>query len=128
MSDKPFRILLIEDNPGDVRLIKEYLSENQKSSFEILVTERLSDAINVLSKKKFDLILLDLQMPGKSGFQVLQELDFNNIDTRAIVLTAFADVQSAIDAANLGASEFISKPYDIDELLITIRKTVQREV
>jgi DNA-binding NtrC family response regulator len=44
------------------------------------------------------------------------------------VLTAFADVQSAIDAANLGASEFISKPYDIDELLITIRKTVQREV
>ena len=46
---------------------------------------------------------------------------------RVIVLTAYADVKSAIDSAKLGATDFISKPYDFDELLITIRRTVQRE-
>jgi FixJ family two-component response regulator len=59
---------------------------------------------------------------------LLHDLDFENVDIRIIVLTAYADVKSAIESAKLGASDFISKPYDFDELLITIRRAVQREI
>ena len=78
-------------------------------------------------KHRVDLMLLDLKMQGKDGFEVLKDVKANNIKTKVIVLTAYADVKSAIDSAKLGASDFISKPYDFDELIITIRKVLQRE-
>ena len=52
-------------------------------------------------------------MPGKDGFEVLKEMVEKNIKSKVIVLTAYADVKSAIDSAKLGASDFISKPYDL---------------
>ena len=85
------------------------------------------DAISYLEKHRVDLMLLDLKMQGKDGFEVLKDVKANNIKTKVIVLTAYADVKSAIDSAKLGASDFISKPYDFDELIITIRKVLQRE-
>ena len=83
--------------------------------------------LEYVQNNQVDLILLDLKMSGKNGFEVLQELEINNIDIRIIVLTAYADVKSAMESAKMGATDFISKPYDFDELLITIRRTVQRE-
>jgi len=118
-------ILIVDDDLNLCTMLSEELTEIGYDTYFLTNGEGVMEYVQ---NNHVDLILLDLKMPGKSGFEVLQELDFNNIDTRAIVLTAFADVKSAINAANLGASEFISKPYDIDELLITIRKTVQREV
>jgi DNA-binding response OmpR family regulator len=118
-------ILIVDDDFNICTMLSDELTEIGYDTYFLTSGERV---LEYVQNNQVDLILLDLKMPGKNGFEILQELDFNSIDTRAIVLTAFADVQSAIDAANLGASEFISKPYDIDELLITIRKTVQREV
>jgi DNA-binding NtrC family response regulator len=67
-------------------------------------------------------------MPGKDGFDVLQDMKFmSNSHHKIIVLTAYADVKSAIESARLGAADFISKPYDFDELLIAIRRVLQKE-
>ena len=66
-------------------------------------------------------------MPGQDGFDVLKQFNEQRVKSKIIVLTAYADVKSAIDSAKLGASDFISKPYDFDELLITIRKVLQRD-
>jgi DNA-binding response OmpR family regulator len=67
-------------------------------------------------------------MPGKNGFDILNEIDLHsNSHPKIIVLTAYADVKSAIESARMGAADFISKPYDFDELLITIRKVLQKE-
>jgi len=117
-------ILIVDD---DVNLCTTLSEELTEIGYNTYFLTNGADVLEYVQKNHVDLILLDLKMPGKNGFEVLRELDSHNIDTRAIVLTAFSDVKSAIDAANLGASEFIIKPYDIDELLITIRKTVQRE-
>jgi FixJ family two-component response regulator len=65
-------------------------------------------------------------MPGKDGFYVLNKLREYGMNVKVIVLTAYADVKSAIDSAKLGASDFVSKPYDLDDLIITIRKVLQR--
>ena len=118
-------ILIVDDDVDLCTLLSEELKE---IGYDTNFLTSWEQVLEYVQSNQTDLILLDLKMPGKTGFDVLQELSYNNLDTRAIVLTAYADVQSAIEATNLGASDFISKPYDFDELLITIRKAVQREV
>lgn len=118
-------ILIVDDDFKLCTMLSEELTEIGYDTYFLNSGEGV---LEYVQNNHVDLILLDLRMPVKDGFKVLQELDYNNFDTRVIVLTAYADVQSAIDAANLGAIDFVSKPYDFDELLITIRKTVQREV
>jgi DNA-binding response OmpR family regulator len=118
-------ILIVDDDVNLCTMLSEELAEIGYDTYFLTAGDGVLDYIQ---NNHVDLILLDLKMPGKNGFEVIQEIQLNNIDVRIIVLTAYADVQSAIEAANLGASDFISKPYDFDELLITIRKAVQREV
>ena len=117
-------ILVVDDDVNLCTVLSEELTEIGYDTYFLTSGVRV---LEYVQNNKVDLILLDLKMPSKNGFEVLQELNYNNFDIRVIVLTAYADVQSAIEAANLGACDFISKPYDFDELLITIRKTVQRE-
>jgi two-component system, NtrC family, response regulator len=118
-------ILIVDDDVNLCTILSEELTEIGYDTYFLTSGEGV---LEYIQSNHVDLVLLDLKMPGKNGFEVIQELQLNNIDVRVIVLTAYADVQSAIEAANLGASDFISKPYDFDELLITIRKAVQREV
>lgn len=117
-------ILIVDDDINLCSLLSEELSDVGYDTDFLNSAEGVHEYIN---NNNVDLILLDLKMPGKDGFELLRELSLLNVDVRIIVLTAYADVKSAIDSAKLGASDFISKPYDFDELLITIRRTVQRE-
>jgi DNA-binding NtrC family response regulator len=117
-------ILIVDD---DVNLCQALNEELREVGYETEFVYDGDQALANLSTKIFDLILLDLKMPGKDGFDVLKEMNEKKIDSKVIVLTAYADVKSAIDSAKMGASDFISKPYDFDELLITIRKVLQKD-
>ena len=117
-------ILIVDDDINLCSVLKEELTEVGYDAFSV---NDGNSVFSFLKNNKVDLILLDLKMPGKDGFQVLKELKENNFNVKVIVLTAYADVKSAIDSAKMGASDFISKPYDFDELLITIRKVLQRD-
>lgn len=117
-------ILIVDDDINLCKVLKEELSE---VGYEAEYVNNGLAAFGYLQKHTTDLILLDLKMPGMDGFDVLKELENKNITVKVIVLTAYADVKSAIDSAKLGANDFISKPYDFDELLITIRKVLQRD-
>jgi len=117
-------ILIVDDDINLSKVLSEELTEVGYDTHYLTSAEGVLDYIK---HNRVDLLLLDLKMPGKNGFDLLQDIDNEIIDIRIIVLTAYADVKSAIDSAKLGASDFISKPYDFDELLITIRRTVQRE-
>jgi DNA-binding response OmpR family regulator len=117
-------ILIVDDDVNLCTVLKEELLEIGYA------TEFVNDgdaAFKYLSGNKVDLLLLDLKMPKKNGFEVLKELHRRKIPSKIIVLTAYADVKSAIDSAKMGANDFISKPYDLDELLITIRKVLQKD-
>lgn len=119
------KILIVDD---DVNLCQVLAEELKEIGYDTKYKTNGGDAIEYLTKgNKADLVLLDLKMPGKDGFYVLNELNRRMINTKVIVLTAYADVKSAIESAKLGAADFISKPYDFDELLISIRKVLQRE-
>ena len=119
------KILIVDDDINLCTILAEELKEVGYESNFLTGGENVSEYIKT---NPVDLVLLDLKMPGKDGFQVLREIENGkNSNPKVIVLTAYADVKSAIDAAKLGATDFISKPYDFDELLITIRKVLQRE-
>lgn len=117
-------ILIVDDDQNLCSVLKEELNE---VGYDAEFVNNGDEAFGYLTNKPVDLVLLDLKMPGKDGFDVLRELEMKEIKTKVIVLTAYADVKSAIDSAKMGASDFISKPYDFDELLITIRKVLQKD-
>ena len=119
------KILIVDDDINLCIVLKEELNE---VGYEAEYVNNGDLALAYLTDNPVDLLLLDLKMPVKDGFDVLKELHENQIKINVIVLTAYADVKSAIDSAKLGASDFISKPYDFDELLITIRKVLQRDM
>ena len=117
-------ILIVDDDLNLCTVLKEELEEvGYNSNF----VNSGFEAIDFLKNNSVDLILLDLKMPAMDGFDVLKAIEQNQIKAKVIVLTAYADVKSAIDSAKMGATDFISKPYDFDELLITITKVLQRE-
>lgn len=117
-------LLIVDDDINLCTVLQEELNE---VGYDAQSVYNGDSAIEFLLRNKVDLILLDLKMPGKTGFDVLKEMHEKSIYTKVIVLTAYADVKSAIESARMGATDFISKPYDFDELLITIRKVLQKD-
>ena len=118
-------VLIIDDDLDLCTILSEDLREIGYDSH--YVTDADSAFEFLQNHPDIDLILLDLKMPEKDGLQFLKELRQKGMANKIIVLTAYADVRSAIDSARYGASDFISKPYDLDELIITMRRVLQKE-
>jgi two-component system response regulator HydG len=116
-------ILVVDDDEQLCKVLSEELKEVGYDSDYVTRAEHAVEYLH--SGKSVDLVLLDLKMPVKDGFYVLENITNNNISVKVIVLTAYADVTSAIASTKLGANDFIGKPYDLDELLISIRKVLQ---
>lgn len=118
-------ILIVDDDINLCKVLSEELNEVGYKTSYIVKGDEVSE---YLRGKEIDLILLDLKMPDKDGLSVLQEINHQpNAHPRVIVLTAYGDVESAILSAKIGVSDFISKPYEFDELLGTIRKVLQEK-
>lgn len=117
-------LIIIDDDVNLCSVLREELAE---VGYDVESFNNGFYAIDFMERNPVDLILLDLKMPEHDGFDILKELENKDIKVKVIVLTAYADVKSAIDSAKMGACDFISKPYDFDELLITIRKVLQTD-
>lgn len=113
------KILIADD---DVQLCNALTEEFEYRGFSTKAVYTADEAIEQAVRFAPDIILLDLKMPEKSGFDVLRALNTSGSTIPIIVLTAYADVRSAIDAAKLGASDFISKPYNVEELVTAVSK------
>ena len=117
------KILVIEDDKEINRLICEYLTEN---GYEMLSASNGLAGLNVLEQTPdIDLCLLDLMLPMKSGDRVMQSLrEFS--DVPVIVLSAKDTVQTKIDLFRLGVDDYITKPFDLDELLVRVEAVMNR--
>ncbi len=117
-------ILIVDDDIDLCTLLSEELIE---IGYETDFVTSADDAIIYMQKNNVpELILLDLKMPGKDGFFVMEKIKELRLPTKIIVLTAYADIKSAMESTKLGAVDFVSKPYDLDELLISIRKVLNK--
>jgi len=113
------KILCVDDNP-DIRVsLQEQFS---MEDFEVDTAEDGEFALQKIKENNYDLILLDVKMPKMDGLTVLQEIRKLDKNPQVIMLSAVSDVPTAMECVRLGAKDYISKPYDPEELLHIVIK------
>lgn len=128
MNDTQIHILLIEDNPGDARLIEYILADTQGLSFELTWAETLTAGVEQLRTKRADVVLLDLGLPESSGLETLQRLFAQAPKMQPlVVLSGLADESVALQAVQSGAQDYLVKGQADSALLVrSIRYAIER--
>ena len=121
MENNKLHILVVDDDDRIRSLLKEYLNEN---NFIVSTAENSEEAKKKLSYLKFDIVILDVMMPGQSGYELTEEVK-KNIKVPIILLTAKGEVENRIKGLELGADDYISKPFEPKELLLRIKNIIK---
>ena len=114
-------ILIVDDDRNLCRVLKAHL---ERAGWEALVTHNVDSALPVIKGKDIDLILTDLKMPGKSGMDLLSLSKEQKPAIPVIMITAYGNIESAVTAIKKGAYDYITKPYEEEELLRVIQKAL----
>ena len=109
-------ILVVDDDEGIRLLVKKYLNENK---YLVTTAESAEDAKEKIKLIKFDLIILDIMMPGKSGLEFIQD-NKDKIDTPIILLTAKGQANERVEGLEVGADDYLPKPFEPKELILRI--------
>jgi DNA-binding response OmpR family regulator len=118
MSEKAINVLLIEDNPGDARLIQELLAEPGGAVFTLDCVDRLSTGLKRLAEGGIDVILLDLGLPDSQGLDTFARIYEQTRDVPIVVLTGLDDETLAIQAMRAGSQDYLAKGQMDSNLLI----------
>ena len=115
-------ILVVDDDNRIRDLVKQYLNEN---NFLVTTANSAEDANKKIEVVKFDLIVLDIMMPGKSGLEFTQE-NKNSINTPIILLTAKSEVSERVEGLEVGADDYLPKPFEPKELVLRIKNILNK--
>ncbi len=116
------RVCVVDDQ----ELIRDSLSETlTREDHEVETFESASDALDRIKASPYDAVVSDLKMPGMDGVALLRELRAADVETPVILMTAFGSVSSAVEAMKLGAFDYITKPFDADEMCVLVDRAVQ---
>ena len=122
MNKNIFHILAVDDDDRIRDLVKQYL---EKNNFLVTTAKDAQDAKKKLEIIKFDIIVLDIMMPGESGLSLTKKIKENN-PTPIILLTAKGEIQDRIKGLELGADDYLGKPFEPKELLLRIKNIVSK--
>lgn len=117
-----FLIHLIDDEPIIHDVLGQLLSSE---GYQVEISSSGEEALAKFQEQKFDLVLLDLLMPGMDGLEVLKQIKRMDPEAPVIIITAYASVESALTAMKMGAYDYIQKPFKNDELLMTISRALE---
>ena len=122
MNKNIFHILVVDDDDRIRELVKEYLVEN---NFVVTTAKDAYDAKKKLEIVKFDILVLDIMMPGESGLSLTKKIKKNN-STPIILLTAKGETHEKIEGLELGADDYLGKPFEPKELLLRIKNILNK--
>ena len=122
MENNKTHILIVDDDNRIRDLLKEYLNDN---NYIVSTSENAENAKIKLTQFKFDLIVLDVMMPGQDGYDLTKEIK-RNIKVPIILLTAKGEVENRIKGLELGADDYIGKPFEPKELLLRIKNIINK--
>jgi DNA-binding NtrC family response regulator len=117
------RILIIDDDPHFLRVLQRILSGEK---FLVTATSNPCDALGLLRSNSFNLIICDLRMPDCDGLNLLQAIRSGGNEIPVIILTAYGEVDTYLEAMNAGATEYLNKPIKSDELVVAVRNCLRR--
>ncbi len=128
MTNNQIKVLLIEDNPGDVRLIRKMMGEAANVNIEIECVDRLDAGLRRLVKGDIDVVLLDLGLPDSQGFDTFRKLHSQAREVPLIVLTGLDDEELGLRAVQKGAQDYLIKGKTESNLLIrAVRYAIERK-
>jgi DNA-binding NtrC family response regulator len=122
-KQNPRRLLSVDDDPMQGRMITALFRDTP--SIEVTAVHDPGEALELVTARPPDLLLLDLGLPGMSGLEVLQRVKASYPQMPVIVLTGFSDVRTAVQAIKLGAYQFLTKPVNTEELLVIVERALE---
>jgi cyclic di-GMP phosphodiesterase len=123
-KNKEVSILIIDDEESIRRLLAMYLSEE----YACLTAVSAEEAIELLASNSFNLVITDISMPGTSGIELSQYIHQAYPDTAVIIVSGMSDINYAIEAMRQGAFDYITKPFDLSQVLIAVDRAVRYQV
>jgi DNA-binding NtrC family response regulator len=118
------KIVIADD---DKNLRKVLVNELSDEGFEVIETDQGAKTVELLERNEYDVLLLDMNMPGLSGLEVLKKIKELEISTEVIILTAYATVSTAVETMKIGAYDYLTKPFQIEELKTVIEKAYEKK-
>ncbi len=115
-------ILMVDDDEGIRTLVKKYLNEH---NYLVTTADSAEDAVEKIQFIKFDLIILDIMMPGKSGLEFIQE-NKKKLETPIILLTAKGEAYERVEGLEIGADDYLPKPFEPKELILRIQNILKK--
>lgn len=118
------RILIVDDEEGMRRLLSRVLS---REGYETSTVASGAEALRLVANERFDLVVTDIKMPEMDGLELLAELKQYEPSLPIIVITAYGTIENAVQALRSGAYDYIAKPFENDEIKLTVAKAFERE-
>jgi len=119
-----FRVLIVDDEPD---FLETVLKRLKRRKIDATGVSSGKEALDLLERQPFDVVILDVRMPGMDGIETLKEMKKRRPLMEVIMLTGHASVEAGMQGMQLGAFDFVMKPADIDELLEKIRQAHERK-
>jgi len=122
-AEEGIKILVVDDESGPRELLEEALS---MEGYQVKTAKSGEQACQLIDETSFDLVLTDLNMPGLSGIDLLNKIRQISPEIHVIIITGYASLRSAIDAIRGGAYDYLTKPFQVDELYVVVNNAVER--
>ena len=123
MADRRGSILIVDDEKGQRDILNLIL---KKEGYDIVDVSSVREALDQLDRREFDLIMTDLQMSGQSGMDLLEHVIADDPNQCVIIMTAHGSVDSAVEAMRIGAFDYLEKPLERDNLVLTLKRAFER--
>jgi DNA-binding response OmpR family regulator len=123
MANKEIRILLVEDEPSLIFTLRDTL---ESEGYEVIVSEDGEQAVGLAQEHKPDIMILDIMLPGKNGYEICQEIRSLKFTFPIIMLTAKDQELDKVKGLDIGADDYITKPFGVKELLARIQARLRR--
>jgi two-component system, NtrC family, response regulator AtoC len=124
MSNESYKILIVDDEPNMLHMLGAILKQD---GFDPTCTTTPQEALDIAANQQFDFILSDVRMPGMDGIQLVENLRSRGIESIVVLMSAYGNIDLALQAMQKGAYDYISKPFKTDEVVLTLRKAAERE-